>query len=89
MGIKGTTWNRMISALKNFANLSASSRAFFANAEPSNGTKILLYILPTSLRICLNDLYQVCFSKATEKSYGKGTGEKIKIKFSNNDGCNY
>jgi hypothetical protein len=76
MGIKGTTWNRMISALKNFANFSASSRALFANAEPSNGTKIFLYILPTSLRICLNDLYQVCFGKATEKNFGEGIGEK-------------
>jgi hypothetical protein len=44
MGIKGTTWNRIISASKDFANFSASPKAFFANSEPSNGTKIFLYI---------------------------------------------
>jgi hypothetical protein len=44
MGIKGTTWNRMISASKVLANFSAWPKADLANSEPSNGTKIFLYI---------------------------------------------
>jgi hypothetical protein len=34
----------MISASKALANFSASSKAVFANSDPSNGTKIFLYI---------------------------------------------
>jgi hypothetical protein len=44
MGIKGTTWNKIISALKVLANFSAWSKANLATSEPSNGTKIFLYI---------------------------------------------
>jgi hypothetical protein len=51
MGIKGTTWNKIISASKVLANFSAWSNANLAKSEPSKGTKIFLYIphLPQSI----------------------------------------
>jgi hypothetical protein len=56
----------MISAPKQFAKLSASPKAFLANSEPSNGTKIFLYI-PHLLGYILKPFISILLCRSNKK----------------------